>query len=141
MKRVVSDCSVIAKLFVPEPRSDVCAGQFEHWAREGTEIWIPELAIIEFANVLWRKVARGELSRHLARESMADFLMLPLHVAGHRDLAGASLRLAMELEITAYDACYVAVAHALKTTLVTADAKLAGKLKGGPVAAILIENS
>jgi len=39
----------------------------------------------------------------------------------------------LKWEITAYDACYVALAEELKSPLVTADPKLIKRLKNGPV--------
>lgn len=138
MKRVVADCSVIVKLFVPEVGSEASADLFEKWMVGGTEVWIPELAIIEFANVMWQKVRRKEIVKHLARGIIDDFLKLPFHVASHRQLAGPSLRLSMELDITAYDACYAALAHYLNAALFTADRKLAGSLKSGPIAVSVI---
>lgn len=138
MNRIVVDCNILVKLFIPEVESDKCAAFFQERKSAGLETWIPELCIIEFANVIWHKVHRKELPLPMAREIIADFLSLPLKIAGHVDLVKAAFKLATELNITVYDASYAALAHYLRVPLITADKKLAMKLKDGPVSTELI---
>ncbi len=129
MIKVVIDCGLLAKLFIPEEGSDAAAGTFEKWRTSDAELWAPELLLIEFTNVMWHKVKRKELSYQLARANISDLLKLPINIAKHSILIEAAFRLAEEFNITAYDACYAALAHYLRAPFATADKKLATRLK------------
>lgn len=133
MIKTVIDCSLLVKLFIPEEGSDLVASAFEKWRTSDAELWAPELLLIEFTNVIWHKVKRKELSYQLARASISDLLKLPINIAKHSILIEAAFRLAEEFNITAYDACYAALAHYLRSPFATADKKLATRLKDSPI--------
>ena len=82
-------------------------------------------AFLEVANALLGYVRAGALARADATSALEVLLTLPLerHDAA---LAPAALSAAIDLEISAYDAAYAALAEALDTVLVTADRRLAG---------------
>jgi predicted nucleic acid-binding protein len=61
---------------------------------------------------------------------------MPLFRTPTYDLTVAALPIAVTYDITAYDACYVALAQRLGIPLVTADQKLHGKLAGTPLAPV-----
>lgn len=63
-------------------------------------------------------------------QALSDLLALPLIVTTHAVLALDALKLALALDITAYDACYLALAERLGAPFVTADQKLVQKLTG-----------
>jgi predicted nucleic acid-binding protein len=48
--------------------------------------------------------------------------------------------LALEFELTAYDACYTALARRLKLPLLTADAALASKLENSSLSCVTLDN-
>jgi predicted nucleic acid-binding protein len=60
-----------------------------------------------------------------AQTKLALIVALPLRVASLRSLTGEALTTALELGVSVYDACYVALAIAADATLVTADRRLA----------------
>lgn len=78
---------------------------------------------VETANVLRRLALAGQLSGEVAALAHADLLALPVELFGYAPLA----RRAWELRsaVTAYDACYVALAEALEAPLATLDQRLA----------------
>jgi hypothetical protein len=61
-------------------------------------------------------------------ESLADLLALPLVVWPARELVERALQLALSLDVSMYDAAYLALADALDIPLVTADQALARKV-------------
>ncbi len=62
-----------------------------------------------------------------------DLRALSLITVSTADLLEPALELALKYEITAYDACYIALAQQLALPFVTVDAKLARKLVGSQI--------
>jgi len=87
------------------------------------ELVAPELVDLEVASVLRRRVARQQLSEQRAVEALADLTDLPLIRAPHRPLLPRCWEL--RLNVTIYDAAYVAVAEAMQVPLLTGDMRLA----------------
>ncbi len=83
----------------------------------------PDLARIEVLSALRRHVIGGQMDAAGADQAVLDLLALPLEAHPTAALAGRAWEL--RDTITPYDACYVALAEALDTTLVTADRRLA----------------
>ncbi len=91
----------------------------------------PELLAAECANILWKKVQRGELSKEealLAARLLqaADIEFLPV-----RSLLEASAQIAIELDHPAYDCIYLALATQRDCQFVTADERFVRKLSEG----------
>ncbi len=83
----------------------------------------PDLVDVETVSVLRRRWLQGDLTDERFRSAIDDLLALPIT----RFPTGALMPRAFELRanVTAYDACYVALAEALECTLVTSDQRLA----------------
>jgi predicted nucleic acid-binding protein len=126
---LVVDASVAIKLFVEEELSDRAIALFA--LLEGDEpprFYVPDLFFIECANILWKYVRRLGLEQEGALHAISNLIKLPLHPVATSALLPGALALAIEKEITAYDAGYVSLAHRLDVPLVTADGKLVRKL-------------
>ena len=123
----VVDASVLVKLFVPEDGSEAAVALLRSETGQATLRLVPDLVYLECANVLWKMVKRGMLTGDLARESLSDLVELPLQVRPSLDVAESAFDLADELNITAYDAAYLALALSMDAPLVTADAALVRK--------------
>lgn len=92
-----------------------------------SDMFAPALLPWEFANVLWKKCRRSEISQGQAAESggYLDSLRL-IYAAGTSgrqvsELAGLALRSGL----TAYDAAYLSLALELSVPLATTDRELA----------------
>ncbi len=112
---IVVDASVLATALGDD-------GEDGDAARErllGEELAAPEIIDLEVMSV-WRRTLGDERRAALALADLAD---LPLRRASHRALLPRCWELRHNL--TPYDASYVALAEALQTTLLTADARLA----------------
>lgn len=83
----------------------------------------PDLLRIEVTSVVRRHASTGQLTRAQADAVISDLLDFPITVFPTAPL----LRRAWELRqnLTAYDGCYVALAEAVDSPLVTADRRLA----------------
>lgn len=96
------------------------------WAEElltAEGLAAPHLMPAEVANILRRAVLAGELSSDVAGLAHADLLSLPVSLFPYAPLAERVWELRSNL--TAYDACYVALAEVLEAPLATLDARLA----------------
>lgn len=116
---LVVDASVLAPV-VADDGSD--GRRFRERLRAETVVG-PDLLRIEVSSVLRRHANHGRLTPQQADAAIADLLAFPLTVYP----TGPLLRRVWELrqDVTAYDACYVALAEAVGYPLVTADRRLA----------------
>lgn len=87
------------------------------------ELVAPELIDLEVASVWRRQRAAGMLDARRAELALADLADLPIQRASHQPLLPRCWELRDNLTI--YDAAYVALAEALGTPLLTADARSA----------------
>ena len=88
----------------------------------GEQLAAPDLLRVEVLSVLRRQARLGEFDAAQVAAAVDDLLDLELDVYP----TGPLLRRVWELRdnVTAYDACYVALAEALDCALLTADARL-----------------
>ena len=117
---IVVDASVIANVV----GDDEAAGQLAR-ARlaAASAVSAPDLVDVETVSVLRRRWLAGDLSDERFQGAVDDLLALPIT----RFPVGPMMVRAFELRanITAYDACYIALAEALACPLITADRRLA----------------
>ncbi|MFI4973368.1 MAG: type II toxin-antitoxin system VapC family toxin [Caulobacterales bacterium] len=93
----------------------------------------PDLLFIECANVLRTKTRNGALARESARAALATLDAIPIRTLPIRPHVAAAHSIALELDRSAYDSLYLAVALAERGTLVTADVKFANAAQAHPV--------
>lgn len=126
----VVDASVGIKLLLPEEYSEDVQHLFEQsLVDQDASLLVPDLFFIECANILWKKVRRCEYSQNTALESVADLKALELTAMPTVELMERALEIACSHGVTAYDACYVALAERHNIPLLTADNRLAEVLK------------
>jgi predicted nucleic acid-binding protein len=116
---IVVDASIIAVALADDGQD----GDAARARLRGEDLTAPELLDLEVASVLRRQHAAGALENRRAVLALDDLLAMPIQRAPHRHL----LRRCWEVrdDLTVYDAAYVALAELLKTTLLTADQRLA----------------
>ncbi len=123
---IVADSSVFASVVVKDEFYEVCRKYLTE--RKVTL----DLAFAEAANVLWKHVKMGripvgEVSRR------AELLMRLINTAKVfrvEEVLLDAVELAVDCDVTIYDALFVALAEKLGARLVTTDAKLCERLKG-----------
>ena len=127
----VVDASVGIKLFVVENLSDRADALFALLTQDSpAQFYVPDLFFIECTNVLWKYVRRYGYPAKLASQDVVDLSALPLQSVPTRELAHEALRIAVEREVTAYDAAYLALSGYLSLPLITADQSLTRRLAG-----------
>jgi len=128
----VVDTSVVIKWYIDgEPDSDSARRLLIGVPRFA----VPDLMFAEVANVLWKKVRRGEISERRAAEIAGLLPDGPFEIYSDYDLMPEALRIAVKYSITSYDASYVALAIELGVEFATTDRKLSQKLHNTPAAA------
>ncbi len=130
----VVDASVGIKLFVVEEGSEAADRLFEELIPDETlgtapsRFFVPDLFFVECGNILWKYVRHYGYSADSARQDVADLQTLRLQTISTADLLTPAFELALQYGLTAYDACYSALAQGLSLPLITADVPLARKL-------------
>jgi len=125
----VVDANVVAKLFVDEELSDEARTLLGRLALpEPDQFFAPDLMPVECANVLWKYVQFYGYDVELARANLADLADLAIQIVPIHSLFQEAFELGHRLNITIYDACYIALAEGLGYPLITADKPLARRL-------------
>jgi len=130
--RCVEDASVAVKLYLAEPLAAEAHALFSCLADPASVFHVPDLFFIEVANILWKQVKRGNASLAQVASHIAALTSLPFQTTSTMDLAADALTIAVNHNVTAYDACYVALAARLAVQHITADDQLVNKLAGLP---------
>jgi len=123
----VVDASTVMKLFVEEEQSLKAFALFNQSTTEDIQLYVPDLLYIECANVFWKYTRRFGYRDEDAKRNLRLLAMLPLKWVSAYELFGEAYTLAIENNITAYDACYLLLAKRLGCSLITADQQLVGK--------------
>jgi predicted nucleic acid-binding protein len=118
--RLVLDASVVIKWFVPE----LLAAEAEGLIDREHELLAPDFLLIECANIVWKKVRRGEMLRAAGDEALVLLSNGAIELIETRPLVEPALQLARELDHPVYDCLYLAAAAAVGGVAVTADRRL-----------------
>lgn len=85
----------------------------------------PELILVEAAHALHRKTRRKALKPGEADQFWSDMRRTPIDLLRDAEHVDAARLLATRLDLTVYDALYLAIARHVGTPLITADDRLA----------------
>jgi predicted nucleic acid-binding protein len=117
---IVADASAILELLLRTPSGTAVQALL---FRPDETIHAPALIDLEVAQVLRRYVARGDMTEARARGALDLLVGFPMERYSHEPLIRRIW--VLRVNLTAYDAAYVALAEALRAPLLTCDAKLA----------------
>lgn len=133
MSLFVVDASVGIKWFVPE----VLSPEALVFRNSGHDFHVPAFFDVEIANIVWKKLQRGELNRQEAHDIVTQLATLPVMRHPESPLLAAALDLADKTQRTVYDCLYLALAQQLGGVMMTADQRLANALAATPLAAFI----
>lgn len=126
MEKLVSDANVVVKWFIEEEHSDKALKLRDMHVNGEILIAAPELLPFEILNTLkYSNLFKKEELKNAAL-SISSY-GIELHPLRGK-LAEKTVEIAVEKDITIYDASYIALAITLNTKLYTADRKLIEKL-------------
>jgi predicted nucleic acid-binding protein len=130
---LIVDASIAIKWVVQEVGSTEALALRAHGV-----LAAPDLFVAECATILWKKVARAELTLECATLSARVLSRSGVDLYPMHRLLEPALRIAVELNHPAYDCMYLALAMAIESRFVTADTRLlrvtAGRFDGRVVA-------
>ena len=119
--RCVLDSSIIAAIFFQEKASDKVV-----MAVQDRDLLTVDLALIEVANVAWKRVALFGEDEDLMEEALKksiEFINTSCEVIPTRALLHESFKIAIKEKITIYDSLFLAAALKEKIALLTLDKK------------------
>lgn len=114
----VVDASVAVKWVVEETDSNPAR------SLAGASLEAPDLLLVECANILWKKVRIGDLTRQDARGCLDVLVQAPVNFTADRELLAPAMDISFELRHPIYDCLYLALAIRREIPLVTADERL-----------------
>jgi predicted nucleic acid-binding protein len=124
----VVDSCVCVKWLVREDHSEQALSLLS----TDLELIAPDLVLIEAANVLWKTVKRGLLTREQADARLTNLPSFFSRLLPTFDLAPEALALGLAADVPVYDSVYVVATRRSGAGLVTADSRLIAKLAGTP---------
>jgi predicted nucleic acid-binding protein len=130
---LVIDASIAAKWFVEEPGRAQALEVLDETDRQA-----PDLVVAEVANVIWKKVLRGQVGEAQARFSCAALARYFDVLHASEALIESAITLAITLRHPIYDCIYLACAERAGAPLVTADRRLLAAVRGSRLAASVV---
>lgn len=124
MTPLVIDASIAIRWIIDEAGTQAALE-----LRRSARLLAPELLVAECANILWKKVSRGELSGEEAFLAARLLTGADVELRPTRALLEPATRIAVALDHPAYDCLYVALAIDEGCRFVTADAALVRKVR------------
>ncbi len=121
----VVDSSVVTKWFLSEPGSDLAISLRDKFATGALGLAVPTLLFYEVINTLRYSGAFNAQDLTQAATSLSRYRFEVWRPRGK--LLELSAEMSLREEITAYDACYVALAERTGTKLITEDKDLIEK--------------
>jgi predicted nucleic acid-binding protein len=123
--RAVIDASVAVKWVVAEQGTAAALALRTEYGK----LLAPDLLVPECANVLWKKVVRGNLLPAEARIAARLIASAEIELIPMRAYLESATALAVELSHPAYDCIYLAVAKAQRCPFITCDEGFIRKLE------------
>ncbi len=120
--KCVLDSSIIAAIFFQEKASKKAVQLVQD-----KDLFTVDLAIVEVANVAWKRVTFFEENKDIIKEALKksiEFINTSCEVIEMDELIESSFKIAVKEKITVYDALFLDAARSKKIPLYTLDKKL-----------------
>lgn len=130
---IIIDASVVAKWLLTDEEDTGSILLKKEFTEKNVFICIPDLIFYEVNNFLKSAVSSGRITANLAKAMYGEFLNLHFIVYSSKELFINTLKKALELNISSYDASYISLAEYLEIPFYTADTKLIKKAGKNPL--------
>lgn len=131
LTNIILDSSVIAKWFFPaEENSEIALAIKDRFIAKDIMIHAPTLLFYEMNNLIRSAIKSLRVNEEIATLAYQGFLELDLIVYSSKALMKTTLEKAISLEISSYDAAYIALAEYLQIPVYTVDQKLLARTVG-----------
>jgi predicted nucleic acid-binding protein len=130
VKTLIVDANVAIKWFLPE----IHKNEALRLLNPLSSLHVPNLFLLEFGNVVVKKLRRHEISLEVAHQVIAKVQTIPLKWHPDEPLFPRAFEIANETYRSLYDCLYLSLAIAIDGQMVTADLKFYESLKTGPYA-------
>jgi len=117
-------------LILNESDSKEVRNEVTNYLKKGYSLCTVDIALVECLNVIWKHTnLLKDLEPQEATSAVEDLTKLydDLSVTLTRELKDEAMQIAISLNITVYDALFIAAAQKINATLYTADKKLFSK--------------
>ena len=128
MNTLVIDASVAGKWFLPpigEPYSDLAIVLLNRYAKGEVRFIVPDLFWAEIGNIFWKAVVRGRWEQASAATALSAIREQSFPTFPTKMLLDDAFSISTSFGRSVYDGLYLALALSAKTTLITADERLA----------------
>ncbi|MBP9691591.1 type II toxin-antitoxin system VapC family toxin [Candidatus Woesebacteria bacterium] len=122
IKQYIVDTSFVLSFLMPDEQSEEARMFFERYGRNEVALISTSLLEYEVANALWTNVLRKRITADEGEGLLSTFklLQIPTLSVEMQDI----FELSIKLDISCYDAAYVALAHEKNAKLLTYDTRL-----------------
>lgn len=125
MNCAVLDTSAIIRYFIPDgPIPEQLEETLRLAAKAEMVAIAPELAQVEFAQVILKKIRAGFLSTKEGKTILAAALDLPIIYLSHKEFITQAFLLAHEFKLSVYDSLFLEIARTKNCALISADHEL-----------------
>jgi len=123
-REYIIDASVAVKWFIPEDYSDIALGILEGFKDLEVVLYAPDSMKLEFTNAIRKYYIRRIITGDVMNEILEEMKKIPInYVRIDWGLATEALKIAVENNITVYDAYYIAISQKRNIRVITADEK------------------
>lgn len=118
----IVDASVVAEFLITGPYTPNTQAFFKG-ALTGDSFTVPELALSECTNVIWKAVRFRGMPPALAMQALQDLKALPLKRVPTKSALNSALAIGLKHNLAIYDSLYIALALRSKQAFITLDTK------------------
>ena len=128
MNIYVIDTSVLVKYAIPAEYDYSVERIVSLHQESGIQLAAPDFILVECANVLWKVARRVQTPIEDVTERLDRLRRINIRLVPQADLLNDALRLALDMNITVYDALYCALARRENAEIITEDRRLRNAL-------------
>ena len=128
MTAYVIDTSALAKYVITEEYSDLVRQIVSLHEASEIQLTAPDFLLVECANVLWKNALRTGDPIEDVIAALNNLRGTNIRLVPQEDLLEEALRIALNMEITVYDALYCALAQRENAEIITEDRRLRSAL-------------